>query len=671
MWCRDGSHFGQCAEINCTNSYKCPNSYCIPFHHVCDGYSNCIHGEDEEMCSDYECKRLLRCTGSKVCVHPLQICVKVEDCSNGEDEILCDMKPCPDGCKCLSYSMTCYSKVPNVFPAPPSEFMKHLAVIQSYLPYPNFYNICNQKDLLFLNLSGNQIVHVCDSMKDDCMAFSKIYILDLSHNHIKILESYCLKYFLSLKVIFLAYNPLEILQRYAISPRLLLYINIQSTQMRYLRGESLAGLGKWYSLDIAKTYVQYIDKYAELLLSHVSEFRFDDPRLSCTFINNKYCVYFMKTQQPACFTLLPHWLTAYICLCFGAVLFVLNVSAFVGNQFSNAAGHFTKIASLVIFSDAILAIYLPVMGAADLYYNSHFPLTAMQWQRGIFCLAMDMVLTTVTMFSVFFSGFLIFLTCHNVRRIGLKISDAWQTIRNVSVMLIFTTFSFNFLLSMINYHLYVRVPDSGFMCNVMGNSPVTSWADLVSMITLCTLMLSVAIIIMISTIRLILLARKIAKDVQNISGMKSDSAQSRSDAMTFMMVLVLAKMVILLPYPLLQIMGHLFAGIPDALNVYVLLAFITSECFANPVVFVFRPLLVYKKKLSNQYKTIWETKYAVNIKPCFTLFDISNTSVKMKLRHAKKHFQRTVLRLRYRKYGRHNVMTCANDFAWYLFMTNI
>ena len=559
-WCRDGSHLGLCAEINCTNSYKCPNSYCIPFHNICDGYSNCIYGEDEERCSDYVCKGLLRCTGSKVCVHPQNICDQEEDCSNGEDEILCDMKPCPDGCKCLSYSMTCYSKLPNVFPVPPSEFMKHLSVIHSYLPFPNFYNICNQKDLVFFNVSGNQIVHVCDSLKDNCKTFSQIYILDLSHNHIRILKSYCLKYFLSLKVIVLAYNPLEILQRHAISHSLLSYINIQSTQIRYLRGDILAGLGKVYSLDIAKTYVQYIDRYAELLLSHVSDFRFDDPRLCCIFINNKYCVYLLKTHQPVCFTLLPHRLTAYISVCVGAMLFVLNVSAFVSNQFSNAAGHFTKIVSLVVFSDAILAIYLPVMGGADLYYNSHFPLAVMQWQKSIFCFAVDMISTTVTMLSVSFSGFLIFLTSHNVCRIGFKISDAWQIIRNISVMLIITTFSFNFLLSIINYHLYVFVPDSGFMCNVMGNSPVSSWAGLVSMITLCTLMLSVAIIIMISTLQLILLARKIARDVQNISGLKSDTAQSRSNAMTCMMILVLAKIAVLLPYPLLQIMGLPLAG---------------------------------------------------------------------------------------------------------------
>ena len=226
MWCRDGSHLGQCAEMNCTNSYKCPDSYCIPYHKVCDGYFHCINGEDEERCDDYICRGLMRCSGSKVCVHPQHICDEVENCPNGEDEMLCDIKPCPDGCTCLSYSMTCYTNVPNIVPAPPSEFMKHISVIHSYLPFPTFYNICTQRDLSFFNLSGNQIIHICDSVKDNCMAFRKMFMLDLSHNHIKILQSYCLKFFISLRVIFLAYNPLEILQRYALSHPSISYINI-------------------------------------------------------------------------------------------------------------------------------------------------------------------------------------------------------------------------------------------------------------------------------------------------------------------------------------------------------------------------------------------------------------------------------------------------------------
>ena len=139
-----------------------------------------------------------------------------------------------------------------------------------------------------------------------------------------------------------------------------------------------------------------------------------------------------------------------------------------------------------------------------------------------------------------------------------------------------------------------HVFNTGFMCN--GNSPVSSWTGLVSMIILCTLMLSAVIIIIKSTFELVLHTRKTEGDVENISGMKSNSAQSKSDAMTFVMIFALAKTVIMVPYPLLQILDFIFAGGHDASSVYVLMVFITSECFVSPVVFVFRPLLIYKRQ---------------------------------------------------------------------------
>ena len=62
QWCRNGANLGNCAAINCTNSYKCPGSYCIPFHRFCDGRPDCIQGEDEVQCDDYICRSFLRCS---------------------------------------------------------------------------------------------------------------------------------------------------------------------------------------------------------------------------------------------------------------------------------------------------------------------------------------------------------------------------------------------------------------------------------------------------------------------------------------------------------------------------------------------------------------------------------------------------------------------------------
>ena len=43
--------------------YHCPDSFCLPFHKVCDGMLDCPEGEDEIHCNNYTCpgkhKRLI------------------------------------------------------------------------------------------------------------------------------------------------------------------------------------------------------------------------------------------------------------------------------------------------------------------------------------------------------------------------------------------------------------------------------------------------------------------------------------------------------------------------------------------------------------------------------------------------------------------------------------
>ena len=596
MWCRDGSHLGQCAEINCTNSYKCPDSYCIPFHKVCDGHSNCIHGEDEERCDEYVCKGLLRCSGSKICVHPEQICNKVRDCINGDDEMFCDMKSCPNGCQCLSYSITCSSVQSNVLPALPSERFKHMSVINSSLPFPNFDNICNQRELLFLNLSENQIQHICGPLMHDCEVFKKITALDISHNQIVILRSHCFKLLSSLKVFILAHNPLQTLERYAISHPLLSYISIHSTAIKYLRGYSLVGMRKLYSFDITKIHLHYIDRYADTILAHISDFRLDDIRLCCIFIHNKYCIHKIKPVKSACFTLLPYWLTAYTLIPTGVLLGFFNVYAFGANQRFARGLHYVKFVSFLNIIDAILALYLPIIGAVDLYYNSHFPLMATRWKKSILCHLVHSVSATMTMLSVFFCGFLIYLTSEVVIKIDFNLFDAWRTIRIFTSVVIVTVMSFNLLVSMLDYFLNDSVSASRCMCNVMGNSPMSSWTNMVSMTVLCILMLFVMVIIMTSTLKLILFTRKIVKEFEHISGIKSKVSQSGSDLMSYITILVIAKTMILTPYPLVQILDLIFVNFPEIAHFHVMVTFITLECLINPFLFVFRPLMVQKRK---------------------------------------------------------------------------
>ncbi|KAL4221447.1 hypothetical protein ACF0H5_019704 [Mactra antiquata] len=51
LGCRSGFHLQDCAEFVCPPAtVKCPGSYCIPLHYVCDGINQCPNGEDETGC---------------------------------------------------------------------------------------------------------------------------------------------------------------------------------------------------------------------------------------------------------------------------------------------------------------------------------------------------------------------------------------------------------------------------------------------------------------------------------------------------------------------------------------------------------------------------------------------------------------------------------------------
>ena len=106
-FCRNGGHLRDCSWIECTNAFKCHQSYCIPFRKVCDGITDCVYGDDETSCGNYICTGLMKCHGNSMCVHPVEVCDNVQHCPAGDDEMLCHLQQCPLHCECLAYSIIC------------------------------------------------------------------------------------------------------------------------------------------------------------------------------------------------------------------------------------------------------------------------------------------------------------------------------------------------------------------------------------------------------------------------------------------------------------------------------------------------------------------------------------------------------------------------------------
>lgn len=54
--CRSGGHLQSCTHFECNLRFKCPNSYCIPWHYVCDGKTDCTFFHDEsDVCLKTHC----------------------------------------------------------------------------------------------------------------------------------------------------------------------------------------------------------------------------------------------------------------------------------------------------------------------------------------------------------------------------------------------------------------------------------------------------------------------------------------------------------------------------------------------------------------------------------------------------------------------------------------
>ena len=593
LWCRDGSHLGDCAAINCSNSYKCPESYCIPVHRVCDGHPDCIHGEDEDRCDEYICEGLLRCTSTRMCVHPVHVCDGISHCPNADDEKMCNVGVCPDGCDCLPQSIICKLRLAGVFPTMRSQAVKHILVIESHIIFPDFHGICNLQKLLILNLSRNHIKAICGALENDCKFYKKLSILDLSYNDIHILRSLCFQDLISLRVLSLAFNPLHTLGAYSLSLSSVTYISIRGTRVNALIKNMITRVDKLEIFDATDTDLSIIDSETEVLLSDSTHLLFNDHRLCCIWKGNARCRSLGNLPR-LCPTLLPHLSIGYLVFASGSLLIIINIVAFFVNHQITKIGNLSKLISLLMCVDGILAMYLPFIGAAEIYYNRHIVLYAMEWQQGIPCRFMEVLTATTTMMLLCVSPLLIGLTTQGVTKITLGYYERWRNIIHrlltSFVIIVITQISFVFVKSFNN----ISILNEADICNIMGKSQPAHWADVVSISALCILMLVGFLFVSCSAYLFCSHITQVRNDVKKISDNLNSNTHHRRGVYKYMIVLVSVKALDTLPYPLLRIISFVY-HLPEDIYLYAVFAYIISESLSNPILFVFRPLLTARR----------------------------------------------------------------------------
>ena len=251
-YCPTGDHLALCTDMQCWDSYKCPQSYCLSWRLVCDGIEHCPRGEDEHGCEGFICQGLLRC-GHGVCVHPNQMSDGVFDCPDKQDESLCGEK-CPFQCHCQKNSMTCSSKFIER-PIILWNIIKNIhlhntsAAILTFLRFPKYLlnlimfqcNVITKETVLlkssehlkFINLSGNSIEFIETSV---FKRLSHLQVLDLSFNRVTALSESVFKFSSSLRYLSLKGNQLEVLSTCLFGPRNHAFqeLDFESNAIRYI-----------------------------------------------------------------------------------------------------------------------------------------------------------------------------------------------------------------------------------------------------------------------------------------------------------------------------------------------------------------------------------------------------------------------------------------------------
>lgn len=202
-YCRNGLHLRNCDLFDCSASFKCRSSYCIPAHRVCDRVIDCPYADDEEHCPIASCSSMLHCSSGR-CVHPEQICDGISQCENGDDEKVCDAPSCPEGCTCLGYSVSC--KFRNLTSVQVGLHYTTILILNSNEISLKHSTFTGYKQLLYLDLSSNKLrVSNFRLGKSPC-ALQGLIKLDISYNSFSNLAENLFSCLVSLQQLLISWN---------------------------------------------------------------------------------------------------------------------------------------------------------------------------------------------------------------------------------------------------------------------------------------------------------------------------------------------------------------------------------------------------------------------------------------------------------------------------------
>lgn len=399
--CRNGGHLHNCQEFECNTKFKCHMSHCIAWSYVCDNKWDCPDGEDESVrCRHtYHCENLFKCKGThQTCIHVEEVCNGIGDCPQNEDEVACELHNmlCLAGCSCLFMAMQCHTahsvEYSVTFPFLFVSITKTTFVVHLLHLF---------ESALFFILTSNQITKLSHRELP-----VKLMLLNLSFNHLILLESSFLESKLFLKKLLIISNNISTVNQKAFHdlPQLSV-IDLSNNPLTLLSKTNFEGTKqiKIFSINhVNSSAISHglLPKWPIQVIETTSFY------ICCHKADNQHCEA-DKAWHNSC-TLLPHVGMVVLFGLEGNMILCLSIiSIFLHMVVKHASKAFTMIVAVINTTDLLCVLFVLTIFIADILFKKVYVLSDVSWRQSNFCLLAS---SSLLLFAILSQALLILLS---------------------------------------------------------------------------------------------------------------------------------------------------------------------------------------------------------------------------------------------------------------------
>ena len=359
--CRNAGHLLTCEDYLCSDMYKCPMSYCISFHRVCDGVIDCQDSSDESNCPMIPCPGMFHCAKEQVCIHAQGVCDGKIHCKMSlDDEKYCRSKIMDECRNCTDFPNTLHM----------SSLLEHMHVRKVFLQNSEIEDLVSG--------TGKQQ--------------SSIIVLNLGNNLITILPSFAFHRFQHLHYIFLNNNRISsILPSAFMNVGKLIILDLSYNVLSSLSASDFEGLHSTDKLDLSYNRILAVDENTFVEHAVLHSLFVTDETMCCMIPSRVVCVVEMTMSNVSCQDNLLYPSISYI-VCAVTVIILFNNVLSICILLNDKRKHLILNLSS---SDLLFSSYLTILTGADFYYKNRFSFYVNLWPSSVSCfLAMSSFLVS-------------------------------------------------------------------------------------------------------------------------------------------------------------------------------------------------------------------------------------------------------------------------------------